>query len=73
MISLNVYYYHDEIIDGTWGNYVNDYTDKASVSSDVLPFWENILYHKGWANTSRLKKLRASVLLNITPIKQLTE
>lgn len=72
--SANVLFDNDEILNGNGGNYVNDYTERERVSTEViLPFWENVLFSEGWVNTPRLDKLRASTLVKYSPIKQLTE
>ncbi len=63
----------DGVINRTGGNRVNDYADREKVASEVvLPFWEEVLYKKGWVTTPTLEELRARALVKYSPIKVLT-
>lgn len=64
---------HDEVINGTGGNSVNEYMGREIVASEViLPFWEKVLYPKGWVSTETLDELRTKELVKYSPIKVLT-
>lgn len=66
--------YDDDVINRTAGNSVTEYRDREKVSSDViLPFWEEVLYRKGWVKTETLEELRTRALVKYSPIKSLTE
>lgn len=63
----------DEVINRTGGNSVNEYSKREDVASDViLPFWENVLYPKGWVSAETLDELRTRELVKYSPIKVLT-
>ncbi|EOO65185.1 hypothetical protein IKE_03835 [Bacillus cereus VD196] len=69
-----VQYDNDEIINRTNGNSVNDYRDREKVALEViLPFWEEVLYPKGWVSTPTLDELRNGALIKYSPIKELTD
>ena len=69
-----VSYDDKEVINRTAGNTVVQYRDKAKVSSDViLPYWEKVLYPRGWVTTPTLEELRTRELVKYSPIKSLTE
>lgn len=71
--SRKTYIEFDEITNLTGGNSVNDYAEREKVASEViLPFWEEVLYKKGWVKTQTLKELRAKALVKYSPIKLLT-
>lgn len=65
-------YDHDEIINLTGGNSVNDYANRENVALEVvLPFWEQVLAPMNWVSTPTLDELRANALVKYSPIKQL--
>lgn len=52
---------------------VGEYAEREKVASEViLPFWEEVLYKKGWVKTPTLDELRAEALVKYSPIKILT-
>ncbi len=58
----------------TSGNSVNEYAGREKISSDViLPFWEQVLYKRGWVTTPSLKEIRIRELVKYSPIKTLTQ
>ena len=64
---------HDDVINRTGGNSVNEYVGRENVVSDViLPLWEKELWPRGWVSSSTLEKLRTKELVKYSPIKQLT-
>lgn len=65
---------HDEVVNQTGGNSVNEYFGRENVASQViLPLWETILYPNGWVSTSTLDELRTRALVKYSPIKILTD
>ena len=66
--------YDDDVINRTGGNTVTEYRDREKVASEViLPYWENVLYPKGWVMTATLEELRTRALVKYSPIKVLTQ
>lgn len=64
---------HDDVINRTGGNSVNEYVGRENVASDViLPLWEKELWPRGWVSSSTLEELRTKELVKYSPIKQLT-
>lgn len=64
---------HDDVINRTGGNSVNEYVGRENVASDViLPLWEKELWSRGWVSSSTLEELRTKELVKYSPIKQLT-
>lgn len=69
----NISFDYDEIINKTGGNNINQYKEREEVSLEILlPFWESVLYPKGWVNTKNLNELRNKALVKYSPIKELT-
>ncbi|CAM4129066.1 MULTISPECIES: DUF2075 domain-containing protein [Bacillus cereus group] len=69
-----VQYDNDEVINRNNGNSVNDYRDREKVALEIiLPFWEEVLYPKGWVSTPTLDELRNGALIKYSPIKELTD
>lgn len=65
--------YDSEVINKTAGNSVNYYTNKEKVATEViLPVWQNELYPRKWVSSPTIDKIRASVLVKYSPIKELT-
>lgn len=63
-----------EVVNGTNGNYVNNYKEQESILYDVLiPLWENVLYKDQWVHTPTLESLKSNVLTKYSPFKSLTE
>ena len=66
--------YDDDVINRTAGNTVSEYRDREKVASEViLPFWEKVLFPKGWVKADKLEKLRTQALVKYSPIKTLTD
>lgn len=64
---------HDEVINRTGGNSVNEYVDREKVASEViLPLWQRELYPRRWVATATLDELRTRELVKYSPIKSLT-
>lgn len=71
--KISVEFDTHEVTNSTGGNNVNDYAEREKIASEViLPFWEDVLYKKGWVKTPTLDELRAQALVKYSPIKILT-
>lgn len=72
--AKNVSFDFNDVVNGTNGNYVNNYKEQEAILYDVLvPLWENVLYKDGWVATPTLENLKSSVLTKYSPFKSLTE
>lgn len=70
----NVTFDPNLVINGTNGNYVNDYKEQDKILYNVImPLWEKELYSDGWVSSETLDDLKASVLTKYSPFKTLTK
>ena len=68
-----VFFDENAVINRTAGNTVNDYRERDRIACEViLPFWEQVLYPKGWVKTPSLDELRTRELVRYSPIKVLS-